>query len=343
MRKLGTFGIYTFDFEHQPAALVRDSVQELEQRGWRAVWFPEVGGREALTQAGYLLSSTERLHVVNGIAQIWQREASATHAASVLLADAYPGRHVLGLGFGGVRRPGVKPLAAMAEYLDELDTLTKESPNPAPQTPLRRILAAYGPKMLALARDRSAGAHTYHVNTAHTAQAREILGPDAFLGVEHPVLFEPDPDKARAVAREHLGPYLNTPYNIAKFRRLGYSDDEMAHGGSDRLVDDLVFWGDVDAVADKLRAHVEAGADQVAVQVIGTEPGGFRDAALAAAGGGAARARRPGRVEQSRPRFGRAPKGRGAVSICGSAARARPATMAPQPNDGTSRHFWRSA
>ncbi|TXS46845.1 TIGR03620 family F420-dependent LLM class oxidoreductase [Streptomyces sp. uw30] len=271
---LGTFGIYTFDFEHQPAAQIRDSVQELEERGWRAVWFPEVGGREALTQAGSLLAATERLHVVNGIAQIWAREARATHGASTLLADAYPDRHLLGLGFGGVRRPGVKPLAAMAEYLDELDALTEKSPNPAPSSPVRRVLAAYGPKMLDLARERSLGAHTYHVNTAHTAGAREILGPDAFLGVEHPVLFETDPGKARATAREHLGPYLDTPYNVAKFRRLGYPDAEIGGGGSDRLVDDLVFWGDVDTIADKLRAHVEAGADHVAVQVIGTEPGG---------------------------------------------------------------------
>ncbi|KUN97445.1 TIGR03620 family F420-dependent LLM class oxidoreductase [Streptomyces caeruleatus] len=271
---LGTFGIYTFDFEHQPAARISAAAQELEQLGWRALWFPEVGGREALTQAGYLLSRTERLHVVNGIAQIWSRAAAATHAASTLLADAYPGRHVLGLGFGGERRPGVKPLAAMAEYVDELDALAKESSVPAPGTPVRRVLAAYGPKMLALARDRSAGAHTYHVNTAHTAQAREVLGPDAFLGVEHPVLLERDSETARATAREHLRPYLNTPYNIAKFRRLGYADEEIAHGGSDRLVDDLVFWGDLDTVADKLRAHVRAGADHVAVQVIGTEPGG---------------------------------------------------------------------
>ncbi|WP_222723980.1 TIGR03620 family F420-dependent LLM class oxidoreductase [Streptomyces sp. uw30] len=274
MMNLGTFGIYTFDFEHQPAAQIRDSVQELEERGWRAVWFPEVGGREALTQAGSLLAATERLHVVNGIAQIWAREARATHGASTLLADAYPDRHLLGLGFGGVRRPGVKPLAAMAEYLDELDALTEKSPNPAPSSPVRRVLAAYGPKMLDLARERSLGAHTYHVNTAHTAGAREILGPDAFLGVEHPVLFETDPGKARATAREHLGPYLDTPYNVAKFRRLGYPDAEIGGGGSDRLVDDLVFWGDVDTIADKLRAHVEAGADHVAVQVIGTEPGG---------------------------------------------------------------------
>jgi probable F420-dependent oxidoreductase len=273
MKSLGTYGIYTFDFEHQPAPRLRDSVQELEEQGWRAVWFPEVGGREALTQAGYLLSCTERLHVVNGIAQIWSRDAGATHAASVLLADAYPGRHVLGLGFGGARRPGVKPLAAMAGYLDELDALAKDSPTPAPRIPVRRVLAAYGPKMLALARDRSAGAHTYHVNPAHTAQAREILGPDAFLGVEHAVLFEPDPGKARATARQHLRPYLNSPYNVAKFRRLGYADEEIAHGGSDRLVDDLVFWGDLDTVVDKLHGHVQAGADHVAIQVIGTEPG----------------------------------------------------------------------
>ncbi|MDN0196030.1 TIGR03620 family F420-dependent LLM class oxidoreductase [Streptomyces sp. S.PNR 29] len=270
--ELGTFGIYTFDFEHQPAARMRESVQELEERGWRAVWFPEVGGREALTQAGYLLACTERLHVVNGIAQIWSREARWTHGASLLLADAYPDRHVLGLGFGGLARPGVKPLAAMAAYLDELDAL--QASGPAPEAPVRRILAAYGPKMLALARDRSAGAHTYHVNVAHTAQAREILGPDAFLGVEQPVLFESDPGKARAIAREHLAPYLDTPYNIAKFRRLGYSDEEIADGGSDRLVDDLVFWGDPDTVIGKLHAHVEAGADHVAVQVLGVEPGG---------------------------------------------------------------------
>jgi probable F420-dependent oxidoreductase len=138
---------------------------------------------------------------------------------------------------------------------------------------VRRILASYGPKMLALARDRSAGAQTYHVNVEHTAQARQILGPDAFLGVEHAVLFESDPDKARAIAREHLHLYLNTKYNITKFRRLGYSEQEISGGGSDRIVDDLVFWGDVDMIVDKLHAHVEAGADHVCPQVIGIEPG----------------------------------------------------------------------
>lgn len=267
---LGTFGIYTFDFEHLPAARMRESVQELEEQGWRAFWIPEATGREALTHAGYLLAGTERMHVVNGIAQIWSREARRTHGAAALLADAYPGRHVLGLGYGGLRRPGVKPLAAMREYLDELDAL--EASDPAVKAPIRRVLAAYGPKMLELARDRSLGAHTYHVNVEHTAQARGILGPDAFLGVEHPVLFESDPGEARATAREHLRPYLGTPYNVAKFQRLGYSEEEIADA-ADRLVDDLVFWGDLDTIAKKLHAHVEAGADHVAVQVIGVAPG----------------------------------------------------------------------
>ncbi|GGV04223.1 LLM class F420-dependent oxidoreductase [Streptomyces filipinensis] len=268
---LGAFGIYTFDFEHQPAARIRDSVQELEGLGWRTLWVPELLGRDAFTHAGFLLAATGRLGVVNGIARIWSREARWTHGAALLLADAYPGRHVLGLGFGGQPRPGVKPLAAMAAYLDELDAM--ETPNPRPAQPVRRLLAAYGPKMLELARDRADGAQTYHVNTDHTARAREILGPDAFLAVEHAVLFEADPVRARALAREHLHGYLTTPYNLAKFRRLGYTDDDLSGGGSDRFVDDLVFWGDPDTVVRKLRGHGEAGADHVAVQVIGVEPG----------------------------------------------------------------------
>ncbi|CAL9394601.1 TIGR03620 family F420-dependent LLM class oxidoreductase [Streptomyces sp. enrichment culture] len=270
---LGTFGIYTFDFEHQPLARIRESARELEELGWRAVWFPEVGGREALTLAGQLLAATDRLHVVNGIAQIWAREARTAQGGALLLADAHPDRHVLGLGFGGTPRPGVRPLAAMAAYLDAMDAL-QPAPTAAPKSPVRRLLAAYGPKMLELARDRTAGAHTYHVSVAHTAEARDLLGPDAFLGVEHAVLLETDAGTARAIAREHLTPYLDTPYNLAKFRRLGYTEDDRSGGGSDRLVDDLVFWGTPESVAAKLHGHLEAGADHVAVQVIGTPPGG---------------------------------------------------------------------
>ncbi|HEX8006168.1 MAG TPA: TIGR03620 family F420-dependent LLM class oxidoreductase [Trebonia sp.] len=268
---LGTFGIWTFDFEYQPAARLRESVQELEELGWRALWIPELLGREAFSHAGYLLSCTERMTIVNGIAQIWSRRARSAYGACRLLADAYPGRYVLGLGFGGQDKPGITPLAAMTAYLDELDAI--QAPNPAPSVSAPRILAAYGPKMLALARDRSAGAHSYKVNVAHTRQAREILGPRAFLGAEHAVLFETDPAKARAIAREHLATYLNGQYNVAKFRRLGYTEEDLSNGGSDRFVDDFVFWGDLGSIAGKLHAHVEAGADHVGIQVIGIKPG----------------------------------------------------------------------
>jgi probable F420-dependent oxidoreductase len=269
---LGTFGVWTFDFEDQPAALMRESVQELEELGWQALWIPELLGREAFSHAGYLLSCTERVKIINGIAKISARGAFWTRGASTLLADAYPGRHVLGLGFGGPGEwPGTTPMTAMTAYLDELDAAA--TPNPAPEIPAPRILAAYGPKMLALARDRSAGAHCYKVNVAHTAQSREILGPGAFLGVEHAVLFETDPAKARAVARKHLALYLAARYNVAKFRRLGYSERDLSDGGSDRFVDDFVFWGDLDTITEKLRGHVEAGADHVGIQVIGIKPG----------------------------------------------------------------------
>ena len=269
---LGQFGIWTPEFEAQRASVTRDSVQELDELGWGAVWFPEGdGGREALTHAGFLLSCTGRIAVVNGIARIWSRAARSTQGAAALLADAYPDRHLLGLGFGD-ERPGTKPLATVSEYLDEMDALA--SANFLPRAPVRRLLAAYGPKMLEMARDRADGAHTYLVPVQHTAQTRQILGDGPFLGVEHAVLFESDPDKARAIAREHLHMYFTTKYNIAKFLRLGYTEADIDGGrGSDRLVDDLIIWGDVDTIVRKLHDHLDAGADHVAIQVLGVEPG----------------------------------------------------------------------
>ena len=266
---LGRFGAWTFDFEHQPASMMRESAQELEELGWRAVWIPERDGREAMTHAGFLLSVTERIAVVNGIARIWSREPRWAQGAALLLADAYPDRHLLGLGVGG-GRPGSKPLQAMRDYLDDMDAAT--GANPRPRAPMRRVLAAYGPKMLELARDRSQGAHTYHVTVGHTAQAREVLGAGPFLGVEQAVLFESDPGRAREIAREHLSVYLSTKYNIAKFLRLGYTEADLDGRGSDRLVDDLVVWGDLDRIADRLHAHLDAGADHVGIQIIGVEP-----------------------------------------------------------------------
>ncbi|GAA4955275.1 putative F420-dependent oxidoreductase [Nonomuraea thailandensis] len=268
---LGRFGVWTFDFDALPASAMRESVRELEELGWQAIWVPELRGREALTHAGFLLSCTERIKVVNGIAQIWSREPRWAQSAATLLADAYPGRHLLGLGFGGEKRSEVKPLRAMGGYLDAMDAAAGAVP--APRGRMRRLLAAYGPKMLELARDRADGAHTYHVTVRHTQQARRTLGEGPFLGVEQAVLFESDPGRARELAREHLRPYFTTPYNIAKFLRLGYTEADIDGGrGSDRLVDDLVVWGDLDTIARRLHDHLDAGADHVGIQVL--EPGG---------------------------------------------------------------------
>lgn len=200
--------------------------------------------------------------MVNGIAQVLHRDALRTYGATSLLAEAYPNRHRLGLGVGAAR-PGLKPMEAIREYLDELDQ----------KKPIRRLLAAYGPKMLELARDRADGAHTYHLPVRHTAEAREILGDGPFLGVEHAVLFESDPVKAREIAREHLHVYSTQKYNIAKYLRQGYTEADFTNGGSDRLVDDLVFWGDLDTIIRKLHDQLDAGADHVGIQVIGIEPG----------------------------------------------------------------------
>lgn len=272
--ELGRFGVWTFDFESLPASGIRDAVQEIEELGWPAVWIPELLGRDAFSHAGFLLASTSRIRVVNGIASIWAREAQWAHGASVLLADAYPGRHIVGFGYGGAKKEGVSPLAAMTSYLDAIDAIDADGgPNPEPASPIRRLLAAYGPAMLQLAKDRAAGAHTYKVNIDHTARTREILGPDRFLGVEHAVLLETQASIARTVARQHLAPYLAGAFNVAKFKRLGYSDEDLADGGSDRFVDDFVFWGSVEDVVAKLHGHIERGADHVGVQVIGIEPG----------------------------------------------------------------------
>src|SRR5258708_16210056 len=229
----GKVGSWTFDFDRQPMAQVREEVAELEALGYGAIWIPEVAGREALTHAAVLLAATNRMVVANGVARIAERTPRAMVAAQQTLAEAYPSRHLLGLGLGGVSR-----LEAMRTYLDGMDGIALVTPKPAFQ-PVR-VLAAYGPAMLQLAAERSAGAHTYKVTAQHTAGARQLLGPEAFLAVEHAVVLETDPQKARRIAPAHLGTSLRCPAHRSKFRRLGFTDDELAAGGTNHLVHSLV-------------------------------------------------------------------------------------------------------
>jgi probable F420-dependent oxidoreductase len=275
--QLGLIGIWTAQLDYQPATKARQGAAELEQLGFGAIWFPESVGREALTHAALLLSVTSRIVVATGIANIYARDSVTMAAAQNTLVEAYPGRFVLGLGVSHI--PLVEqirghsygpPVASMRSYLDEMDRAPYRAV-PPPVKPIR-VLAALGPKMLKLAADRADGAHSYFVPPEHTARAREILGQDRLLAVEQAVVLETDAAKAREIARVHTSRYLALPNYVNNLRRLGFSDEDLAGSGSDRLVDAIVAWGDMQAVIDRVRKHQSVGADHVCVQVLPPEP-----------------------------------------------------------------------
>lgn len=273
MVELGRVGVWTFLLDQQPAARAKELAAELEAMGYGAIWVPEAVGRDALVNAFLLLSGTERVTVATGIATIYARDPIAMTAGWNTVSEAFPGRFLLGLGVS--HRPMVEgmrghdygpPLTAMREYLDRMDAAPYVAA--PPPTPPERVLAALGPKMLELARERTQGAHPYFVPPEHTAIAREVLGPDQLLAPEQKVVLETDTERARAVAREAMSLYLGLPNYTSNLRRLGFGDDDLADGGSDRLVDAIVAWGDLDAIAARVRAHHDAGADHVCIQVL---------------------------------------------------------------------------
>ncbi|MFE7661859.1 LLM class F420-dependent oxidoreductase [Streptomyces celluloflavus] len=276
--RLGRVGVWHGGLGAAPTAVAREAAQEIEELGYGALWFGEgPASKEALSHAGLLLAATRRLPVATGIANIWVRDATAMNAGANTLAEAYPGRFVLGLGAShaplvdGRGHAYAKPLAAMRTYLDGMDAAAYEAP--LPDGPPARVLAALGPKMLELSATRAAGAHSYFVTPEHTAQAREVLGDGPLLAPEQAVLLETDPVAARALARDHMGVYLALPNYVNNLRRLGFEDDDFTGGGSDRLVDAIVAWGDADAIRERIRAHHDAGADHVAIQPLAPHRG----------------------------------------------------------------------
>ncbi|GAB2768314.1 TIGR03620 family F420-dependent LLM class oxidoreductase [Amycolatopsis magusensis] len=255
-------GIWTFAFDAQPVGEVVEAAQEIEELGFDSIWFGEYAGREAFTQAGLLLAATSRLTVATGIARFGERTPHAAAAAWRTLAEAHPGRFVLGLGG---HLPGDRPLERITEYLDGMDAA--ELTFPAGSS--RRVLAALGPRMLRLAAERTDGAHPYFVPPEHTALAREALGPNGYLAVEQTVVLDPDPAEAREKAREFVRGYVElAAHHRANLRRLGFTDEDFTEV-SDRLVTAIVAHGGEQAVHDRLRAQLDAGADHVCVQVLG--------------------------------------------------------------------------
>jgi probable F420-dependent oxidoreductase len=268
--ELGKVGVWSFP-DRLPAPEAARFAQRVEALGYSALWLPEAVGRDPFASAAWLLANTENLVLATGIASIYARDANSMKAAQMTLAEQSGGRFLLGLGVSHAPMVEMvrghaygKPVATMRAYLDRMDQAPYAAVAPEETPP--RVIAALGPKMLELARDRCQGAHPYLVPPEHTARAREILGPDAWLCTEQKVLRETDPSAARAVARGGLGIYLNLPNYRNNLLRLGFEDEDFADGGSDRLVDAIVAWGDEKVMAERVRAHLDAGASHVCIQ-----------------------------------------------------------------------------
>lgn len=273
---LKRIGIWTGNFEPQPASKVKEAVAELEQLGYGAVWYSEGIGRESLTQAGLLLSASSHIVVATGITNIYGRDPVTAVNAQRTLSEAYPNRFVLGLGVSHIplveRLRGheyQKPVAKMSSYLDAMDQAPYNSVLPPA---MYRVLAALGPKMLELSAKRANGAHTYNVTPEHTATARKILGADPWLCVEQAVVLERDATKARAITRTFLKFYLTLPNYTNNFLRLGFTEEDCQNGGSDRLIDAVIAWGDLESVTRRVREHLNAGASHVCIQAHPADP-----------------------------------------------------------------------
>jgi probable F420-dependent oxidoreductase len=236
--------------------------KEIEALGYGALW---VGGSPPaeLDWVEPILEQTTTLQVATGIVNIWTAAAGPVAESFHRIEQAYPGRFLLGIGVGHpeAHTEYRKPLDALNDYLDKLDEYG------VPKN--RRVIAALGPKVLKLSAERAAGAHPYLTTPEHTAWARELIGPDALLAPEHKVVLTTDAEKARAVGRKALEIYLNLANYLNNWKRLGFTDEDVATPGSDKLIDAVVAHGTAEAVAARLEEHHERGADHVAIQVLG--------------------------------------------------------------------------
>jgi probable F420-dependent oxidoreductase len=271
MRDLTGTGIWSAGLRYGDPAEAADAAGELEQLGYSALWIPDIGG-DVFGVVERLLAATNTTTIATGILNLWMHSATETADAHGRLTAEHGDRFLVGIGVShapliDAHEPGRyrKPLAAVASFLDGLDSAAK------PLAPSTRVLAALGPKMLDLARTRSAGAHPYNVTPEHTALAREAMGPASLVLPEQAVALTTDPDLARKLGRDHLDHYLALPNYTNNLRRLGFGDDDFSGGGSDRLIDALVAWGDENAIASRVRQHRDAGANHVCIQVLSEE------------------------------------------------------------------------
>ncbi len=275
---IGRIGFWTFQLDPQPASRALELVSEVEELGFGAIWIPEgYGSKEAFAHSGILLAGTARIVVATGIASIWARDPMAMANGARALAEAYPGRFLLGIGVSHHVRAEARghdyrrPYSKMLGYLDAMD----EAPAPAATPPAPRVLAALGPKMLSLSAQRSSGAHPYFVPVEHTAFARGVLGEGPLLAPEVTAVLETDRSKARAIAREFISHYMTLPNYANNIARMGWSEQDTAPPFTDRFVDASVVSGDVTQIRARVVEHLDAGADHVALQVLREDAGEF--------------------------------------------------------------------
>ena len=263
---LGRIGIWSGELRSQDVGEASRAAVELESLGYGTLWINNGRDGRIFDRIRALLSATERVVIATGIANIWDYPAADVAEGFHAIDGDFPGR-VLGRIGGSDRR--AKTYDAMVAYLDALDS----APNPIPTS--SRLLAALGPRMLRLAAARSLGAHPYNVSVEYTKQARSVLGMDPLLAPEQALILETDPARAREIARQRMGVYMDTPNYARNFLRSGFTKDDLKDGGSDRLIDAFIAWGDVPALVERVRQQQAAGADHVCIQVLTPTPGAF--------------------------------------------------------------------
>ncbi len=270
LARIGKLGVWSW-LDMLSAGEAAEFAQRIEALRYSVLWLPEAVGRDPFTLATYLGTRTSRLVLATGIANLYARDAMTTNTARKTVGELTAGRFILGLGVShahlvtGVRKHEYgKPVSTMRAYLEAMQGKPYLAPAPPSEPPI--VLAALRPKMLGLARDLAQGAHPYFVTPEHTARAREILGKDPWLAPEQKVLLETDPGRARTVARSAMRIYTGLPNYQNNLRWLGFEDADFLDGGSDRLVDAIVAWGDEKTIAQRIQAHWDAGADHVCIQ-----------------------------------------------------------------------------
>jgi probable F420-dependent oxidoreductase len=274
---IGRVGLWDGGLCSAPAAVVRAAATELEQVGYRAMWLHEFG-RDAFVLAAILLAETDRVVVGTSIVSIWRHEPRQMAAAARTLGEAFPQRFVLGIGAaheGAASWHGRaydRPVSDLVDYLDAVDAARYYAA--LPEVPVPRVIAALGPRALELARRRSRGAIPYLVPVTYTSDARATLGSEPVLAIEQACVVGQTSQRARELAHEHVGRYLQYRNYRGNLLRCGFTERDLEGAGSERLIDALVAMGDADEVAARVQAHLDAGADHVCVQPLGSKPAG---------------------------------------------------------------------